>query len=638
MLPKLLNVTTLKKPTNNKKKKQQQPPQAMSIKDTIAPAPILEEHMGYMRLGENYVRTFLVIDYPPSPRGNFLSKLYRFKGNLTVSTHLLPRPSDEYIKQTERSLSELSTELKEKKVVNMKESRRIELKQKYDSAIETLNKLMSGENNQIFHVHMYLHLRASSLKQLDIDTKRLQVNTFQRGLRIAPADTNMLNAFKAVLPITHNTLPQLTYRNFDSEAASSILPFDESELFHKDGYIKGKNLTTDGLALVDQKALPSHNEFIVGQTGMGKTFYLIKDLLRKWMDGDRVFCIDPEGEISKICKLLGGQVIDVGPMTKEIANIMEIKPAMDAENLDVDIDDDEEVELLPLLFQKIQRLKIFFKLIKKDMSVVEMAQLEKAIIATYARKEIDFKTDFSKLKSTEFPILGDLYDVIKDKKTYNHLQDFREILFMYVEGSNSRMFNGHTKVNLKSDFICFNLKQLEEESDSQAAAMYNALSFLWDEITMNQDFFTWLVVDEAHSIASPDNPRAMKFLYQIFKRIRKYNGGATVATQQIADYLSAQEGHRNYGQAIIGNSISQLILPLKEKDIADLKNHEVIKLSEEEEKIISKLRQGEGIYVVGNNRIHMKVDFTEEEMRIISPKKYKEMYGSGLEESLAYVR
>jgi hypothetical protein len=58
----------------------------------------------------------------------------------------------------------------------------------------------------------------------------------------------------------------------------------------------------------------------------------------------------------------------------------------------------------------------------------------------------------------------------------------------------------------------------------------------------------------------------MKFLHQIYKHIWKYGGGATIATQQIADFLSAQEGHRNYGQAIIGNSISQLILSLKEKE------------------------------------------------------------------------
>lgn len=602
------------------------PAQAMSIKDMIAPAPVMREEMTYMQLGENFIRTFLVIDFPRQPKGNFLSKLYRFKGNLNVSTHLVPKPSDDYIKQTERSITELNTELNGKRVVKMKPARKLELEQKLKAAEDTLANLMSGANKSIFHVHMYLHLQASSLEELDRDTKRLKINAFKRGLRIVSADANMMDAFHSILPTVSNTVPEMTYRNFDTEAASSLFPFDESELFHNAGIIKGINLTTDSLVLIDQKALASHNEFIVGQTGMGKTFYLIKDLLRKWMNGDRVFVIDPEGEISKICKKVGGQVIKMSPMSTNVVNILEIKASMDA--ADIDAEDMEDTELLPLLFQKIQRLKIFFKLIKKNMEIVEMAQLEKAIIATYAKKDIDFETDFNKLSAYDFPTLEDLYNEIEDGETYSHLKDFREILYMYVKGSNSRMFNGHTNVDLNNDFICFNLKELEEESDSQAAAMYNALSFLWDEITQKSDKFTWLNVDEAHTIADPDNPRAMKFLYQIYKRIRKYSGGATVATQQIADFLSAQEGHRNYGQAIIGNSISQLILPLKDKDIADLKNHEILKLSEEEELIIGKFRQGEGIYVVGNNRVHMKVDHTPAEMKLIDPVRYEKLYGA----------
>ncbi|USK72640.1 VirB4 family type IV secretion system protein [Peribacillus asahii] len=607
------------------KKKPLLPPQAMTLRDMIAPAPIFQEEMTYMRLGENYVRTFLVIDFPRNPKGNFLSKLYRFKGNLTISTHLVPKPNDEYIKQTERSISELSTELNGKQIMRMKPSRKLELEQKLKAAENTLEKLMSGDNKSIFHVHMYLHLQASSLDELERATKRLKVNAFKRGLRIEPAIADMITAFRAILPTMDNSIPEMTYRNFDTEAASSLFPFDESELFHNKGIIKGINLTTDSLVLIDQKLLPSHNEFIVGQTGMGKTFYLIKDLLRKWMNGDRVFVIDPEGEISKICKKVGGQVIKVSPMSRSVVNILDIKATMDS--ADIDADDQDEAEVLPLMFQKIQRLKIFFKLIKKNMEIVELAQLEKAIIATYDKKEIGFDTDFSRLGPTDFPILEDLYNEIEDKEKYSHLQDFREILFMYVHGSNSRMFNGHTNVDLRNDFICFNLKELEEESDSQAAAMYNAISFMWDEITSKHEQFTWLNVDEAHTIADPDNPRAMKFLYQIWKRIRKYNGGATAATQQIADFLSAQEGHRNYGQAIIGNSYSQLILPLKEKDVADLRNNEILKLSEEEELIISKLRQGEGIYVVGNNRVHMKVDHTPAEMKLINPVAYERLYG-----------
>lgn len=610
------------------------------LKDAIAPAPVFIEEMKHMKMGENYVRSFLIIDWPTNPKGNFLSKLYRFKGNLTISTHLIPKASDEYIKQTSNSITELSTELNGKKYFKMRPERKLDLEQKLAAANTTLEKLMSGDNKNIFHVHMYLHLQSDSLENLDRDTKRLMVAVYKRGLRMVDAEANMLEVFKAILPTGENTLPEMTYRNFDSEAASSLMPFDESSLFHERGVIKGINLTDGSLVLVGQKWLPSHNEFVVGQTGMGKTFYLIKDMLRKWMQGDRIFVIDPEGQISNIVKKVGAQIIKISPSSKYRINPLEIRPNMDAFDLDAEDDEDAEVDLL---FSKIVSLKVFFKLRKKNMNEVEMAQIEKALLSVYKKYKsdnapdgIDFDTDFTKLESEDFPILEDLYKEIENnKEQYSELKNFWEILYVDVYGSNSRMFNGHTNVDLDNDFIVFNLKGLEEDTDSQAAAMYIALSFLWDEITKKSDQWTWFFVDEAHTMASPDNPRAMKFLYNVYKRIRKYNGGATVATQAVADYLSAIEGSRNYGQQIIGSSISQLILPLNDTDISDLKKNHILNLSEEEERIISKFRQGEGIYVVGNSRVHMKIDHTPAEMKLIDPEAYEKLYGN--KERVVYV-
>ena len=609
-------------------------PMAQIIKDSIAPAPVFIEGPKHIQMGSNFTRTFLVLDYPNYADGAFFSKLYRHKGNLTISTFYEPKPSGQYIKSTENSISELRTELEDGKFGN-KESERLKKEDKLAAAQETLKKLVTDSTAQtILHIHMYLHLTTDSLEKLEAESKKLVSTCNHVGIRIEPAEYNMVKAFQSCLPTVDNKLPEMTFRNFDSVAASHLFPFDESELFMPGGIIKGLNKTTKGVVKVDQKALPSHNEFVVGQTGMGKTFYLVRDMIRKWQDGDQIFCIDPEGEISKICRRLGGQVIKVSPTARVRINIMEIKALSNTIDLDVDVDDYEDpndIPRVPLLFQKIQSLKIFCKLILNELGVVELAQLEKALLATYASKDITHDTDFSKKKPKDFPILEDLYNEI-DKKAdqYDRLQNFKEVLYIYVKGSNSRMFNGHTNVDLKNDWICFDLKELEEESDSQAAAMYNTLSYLWDVITADHDKFIWLYIDECHTIADPDNPRAMKFVYQIYKRIRKYYGGCTVATQQIVDYLSAVEGSRNYGQAIIGNSISQLYLPLKQNDIADLLKNDVITLSEEEVKILSKLKQGQGIYVVGTKRVNIEVDFHAEELKAINPKHYAKLYGDSL--------
>ncbi|MEH7590164.1 hypothetical protein V7247_25820 [Priestia megaterium] len=591
----------------------------MTVRDAIAPAHIHED-LEHIQLGENFARTLVVVDFPNKRKGNWLTKLYRFKENLSISYHIEPASPVKMLNSLNRSIMDLDTRLKGKN--SLTPQRAIETQQELDSSMELLAKLQDGTSSKVFTVHMYLHLQADSLKQLDRITGRLQGILSRVGVKGYAPKCEMLEGFYSILPIAENTLPQWTYRTMDSEALSSTFLFDESEIFHHNGVMKGINKTTGSLVVVDQYALDSHNEFVVGKTGKGKTFYMLKDMMRYWMQGLQVFAIDPERQFSKTIKRLGGQVIYLSAMSNTIINPLEIRYY--ADRVDLDRDDEEEVEV-HLLFQKIQRLKIFFKLIKKDMTPLENALIERYLLETYKSKGITFETDFSQFKATDYPILKDFYDTI-DTKKQPELKHFKEILWMYVEGSNSRLFNGHTNVDLSSDMICFDLKNLEEEADSQQAAFHNVLSFLWDEITQREGTKR-LYVDEAHIMADPNNPRAMKFLFQIYKRIRKYKGGATVATQQISDYLSAIEGNRNYGKAIIANSICRMILGLDTTDLEDIKRNKVLELSEEEQTILLKAKRGEGIYVVDNDRVHIEVDHTPDEMKLIDPEHYNVLYG-----------
>ncbi|MFC6603501.1 hypothetical protein ACFQDF_21350 [Ectobacillus funiculus] len=69
-----------------------------------------------------------------------------------------------------------------------------------------------------------------------------------------------------------------------------------------------------------------------------------------------------------------------------------------------------------------------------------------------------------------------------------------------------------------------------------------------------------------------------------------------------------------------------LLLGLQDNDIRDLKEHDVLRLSEEEEAIIARRKQGEGIYVAGHHRVYIRVDVTPEELQLIDPKQYAERY------------
>lgn len=567
------------------------------VRDAIAPS-LIEEKENYIRLGENYARTLVVINYPSIVKGNWLNRLYRFKGNISVSIHMVPTSSDRVIDSVSKSIVEYEARLES----SISPRRKEDTKQKLDGAKDMLKKLMAGNNNTVFNAHMYVHLQAENLDALERLTSKIKGELWKVGLTPAIPNSNMLKAFQACLPTLENTLPEYTFRNMTTEAVSSMFPFDEAEIFEEDGIIKGKDAGGTPV-LVNQYKLKNHNEFIVGTSGAGKSFYIKVSILRHFMFGYRVFIIDPLGEYEDIVTKNNGQYIRISNRTEHVIN--------------------------PLETMDLSQLMVFFKLLKKDLSPLEAALIEDAVMETYKKNEkrpMKWDDDFSKIPSEDFPILSDLMKELR-AKTDTRLDDFTAILKTYVEGSNSRMFNGTTKVNLNNDLICFGLKDLEEESQAQQAAYFTALTFLWDTISQDASKPQRLFVDECHRLADPDNPRAMKFLFSIYKQDRHFFCGTTAATQQVADYLSAVEGSRNYGKAIVGNSQSKMILGLEPADVHDLKAYNVLKLSEEEERILMSAKKGEGIFIAGKNRVHMQVEATPEELRLIDPEQYEEKYG-----------
>ncbi|MDG4656337.1 DUF87 domain-containing protein [Ectobacillus antri] len=579
------------------------------LKNKIAPG-VAEEQRDYIILGNNYARTLLVVDYPGSVRGNWLTKLYRFSGNMNISTHIVPIASDKMIRHLNQSIEEYEARLDQP----LSPVRRKETEKKKTSAEHMLDILLAHNHKTIFLVHTYIHLQAMSLEELERLTERLQSIIWQTGLSVAPARDNMMHAFKSVLPICDITLPHYTHQNMHAAAVSSMLPFDESELFMQSGIIMGQNMHTDNVVLVDmndKKMFPSRNMLILGTTGMGKSFFMQKHLLRQWVlerEDTRFFLIDPEREFARVVKQIGGQVIRLSNNTEHVINPFHILH---------DITDDDMRG--SVLFLKMQRLKIFFKLIYPNMSVLESALLERALFAVYKQYDITEHTRFAGRNAKDFPTLSDLYHHIGEG--YERLRDFREILRTYTEGTNAKLFNGATNVNLHNPLICFDIRDLQQDGDSQPVVMFHVLSFLWEEITRDTTTPKKLYVDEAHLLMRSE--KSALFLLDVYKRIRKYEGEAIVASQQPIDFLGAAAG-----KAILNNSIGMLLLGLQDNDIRDLKEHDVLPLSEEEEAIIGRRKQGEGIYVAGNHRVYMRVDVTPEELRVIDPQQYAERFGS----------
>jgi type IV secretory pathway VirB4 component len=107
--------------------------------------------------------------------------------------------------------------------------------------------------------------------------------------------------------------------------------------------------------------------------------------------------------------------------------------------------------------------------------------------------------------------------------------------------------------------------------------MLLVLKWLDNEIIKNRDYNIKfganrkivITIDEAHVFIDEKFPIALDFMFQLAKRIRKYNGMQIVITQNIKDFVGTEEIARK-STAIINACQYSFIFPLSPNDMHDL--------------------------------------------------------------------
>jgi type IV secretory pathway VirB4 component len=114
---------------------------------------------------------------------------------------------------------------------------------------------------------------------------------------------------------------------------------------------------------------------------------------------------------------------------------------------------------------------------------------------------------------------------------------------------------------------------------------------------------TYIFIDEIYLLFKYEY--TSRFIYELWKRIRKYGGCATGITQNIEELLSNEKA-----RLMLGNSELIILLnqsPTDRKEIAEL-----LKLSETEENYITNVGIGEGLIKVRNSIIPFKNKFPKD--------------------------
>lgn len=601
-------------------------------------------------IDDSHAVPYVITKYNNKPRGNWFNRIRKMSGDITISHY--------YTKANGNSLNDYYNRTIKNKQAEIDRSHDpltiIRLEREMKIAQTQLEQAVD-ENTSYLYLYTYVLIKSRSEDKLKKLCEDFETRCIASGVKALIPYTMIDKAYWSALPLQSNEVPEYTYTIANSISASSIFPFDDNELsvFTKNMIIEGINKDTENIVSIDytnRKLVVNRNKFVFGLSGGGKTTYLTSDYLKKYAFSDnstelkhRIVLFDPEDEQTERVRSLGGEIINLSSMSDVRINPFQIysRNTIDV-NLKESLSDFEEDELVENLEIKHKELEMTEKDIDKEISkrmniltpyflMVDhsLTDSQLSIIKLEAKKcytNLYEKKNLSKMENTDFPTFSDLESRLKaleetDPKRYKQIEDFIYSLEDFTIGSRT-IFNGHTNIDLNNPLICFSLRDLQTEEGIRDLAYLNSFSYLFEEITNNPQIVTSVYADEFHFLLK--NKISADFFFQAYKRFRKYNADCTVSTQQIDDVLKATD---NIGKAIIGNSFTKVFFGLDETEAQGISNELKLKLTKKELSFITSKRQGEALLFHGTKRAKIRVDLTQEEMRLLNPGGYEDIYG-----------
>ena len=574
-------------------------------KDYISPSYINLKNPKYLEIDNYFYSGLIIVNYYREYNELILKNLLESNINMNISIFYEKVDTIKTLKELTFNIGNVGAEIK-----NGNENR-----QDIDVALFTYNdakyirKEIQINGEEIYYLYIYLNIFSKDLKELEYNIDKIESILESKGLQTRRANFRQEDIFLSCLPLAENNknLKIAGKRNILTSGLLSTYSFISSSIFESEGIFFGKNLYNNSMILIDRyntKKYKNANMCIFGTSGAGKSFFTKLLILRNTLIGIEQYVIDPEREYINIAKNLNGTIIKIGPTSNEYINIFDIRKES--------IEENEH----GYLATKINKLIGFFNLIFGELNEEEKGLIEEKIIEVYKLKGINFndKSLYKKGKfksSKDMPILEDLYNILEDEKT----KKFKIKLIPFIKGS-LKFFNNYTNIKLNNKLIIADVYELGE--DNMKFGMYLFTELFWDKIKINRKIKKAIYLDEIwRLIGVTSNKEVAKFIYKIFKTIRKYGGSSVAITQDISDLFSLENG--TYGKSILNNSSIKTFFSLEEENIKLLSQYS--NLSEKEKMEIKSLRRGECLTFVGDEHILINIEASDFEKEIIEERK-----------------
>lgn len=488
-----------------------------------------------------------------------------------------------------------------------------------DSAITSglyLKDVMNRQGEDFYYMHTLIEVVADdpdTLEQRVTAVEKLCVSVDMIARRCDYANEQ---GFLSTLPLValDADIERKSRRNALTTGVAAAFPFVSYEHSDRNGIFLGLNLYNKSPVFLDpydDYKYTNGNWWIGGNSGAGKsvTLQCLAGRLRE--QGKRVVCVIPKKghEFRPNCEQLGGLYLRLSPSSRDCPNIMAIRrKTLDAYAgiQELAARDDS------VLADKISRLIIWYSLQKKDLTEEDKNYLDASLVECYDRYGITFDNASVVDENGEFkemPIIPDWYNVLMKKAETKHLA---VVLTRYVTGSAAAM-GRRNHISIDNKYIVLDTSGMPD--DLILPGIYWAIDVANDIIMNAGGELSALIADELWSlVGAGSNPLAAAYVQEMVKTIRGLGGIAITSTQGMQDLFSLEGG--KYGKGILDSSRIKFVMQMEEQEARLIQ--QILNLSEEEVRQITRFRRGEGLLCIGYNHVPVAFHVTKKEYDAIT--------------------
>lgn len=488
-----------------------------------------------------------------------------------------------------------------------------------DSAITSglyLKDVMNRQGEDFYYMRTLIEVVADdpdTLEQRVTAVEKLCVSVDMIARRCDYANEQ---GFLSTLPLVtlDADIERKSRRNALTTGVAAAFPFVSYEHSDRNGIFLGLNLYNKSPVFLDpydDYKYTNGNWWIGGNSGAGKsvTLQCLAGRLRE--QGKRVVCVIPKKghEFRPNCEQLGGLYLRLSPSSRDCPNIMAIRrKTLDAYAgiQELAARDDS------VLADKISRLIIWYSLQKKDLTEEDKNYLDTSLVECYDRYGITFDNASVVDENgafKEMPIIPDWYNVLLEKAETKHLA---VVLTRYVTGSAAAM-GRRNHISIDNKYIVLDTSGMPD--DLILPGIYWAIDVANDIIMNAGGELSALIADELWSlVGAGSNPLAAAYVQEMVKTIRGLGGIAITSTQGMQDLFSLEGG--KYGKGILDSSRIKFVMQMEEQEARLIQ--QILNLSEEEVRQITRFRRGEGLLCIGYNHVPVAFHVTKKEYDAIT--------------------